>query len=212
MRLLDRQWKRRYWFLRHIEFLLVLVVYAGVFAWRTGLPTTFPDALVWLFRFLLGGIEVLLYFFLFLSLKYNFFRWWQTIHFLGVPSARARKEMRGLSAMREHKYETPWPQFCLIAAGLAALFYFTNLRIFIAFLLVVAEQQLVEPFRQVVPPAVLLLTTSGADTVQLHAKISSTIRRLRAVALLRMTQSYTDLASVFTRQDCFRTDSDKVLQ
>ena len=208
MRLLSKPWQRRYRLLKYGEFVAVVAIYTVIFVWCTGLPGTFSTAFKWLIRYVLVGLEVLIYYVMFLSLKYNFFRWWQTVRLLGFPSSGRRRAMRSLSLLREHKYGTSWPQFCIIGAILIGLLYFTHVRIFLALLLALTQQHFIEPLRRSLPPTVFLLTTTATGTPQLHAKISFVVRRLRAVALLKVKRSDEDLASVFTRLDCFRTESD----
>jgi len=207
MNLLDKAWQQRYWRVRHVEFLIVLALFICFFIWHTPLPDTIRERLLWIAKLLVGGVEIMVYLFVFLSLKYNFFRWWQTARLLGVSPLDHLRTMRRLSSKRMHKYGVPWPKFCVVAVVLAGLLFLTDARLLLAILIVVVEQQLVEPLRRILPPTVLFLTASASETVTLHAKISFTIRRLRAVALLKMAPSCTDLSRVFARADCFRTET-----
>ena len=210
MRLLDRSWQRRYCLGRIIEFAAVLSVFAAVYSWRNPPMPTAIGFLRWSASFVLGAAEWLLYWVLFLSIKFNILRWFQTGRLLGFPKPETRRIMRRVAELREHRYGWGWPLYLAIALLFLTLLGITGATLFLAMFLVLTWQQLVERFRRIVPPAVLLLTTSSQDTLTLHARICLTVRRLRAVALLKMEQSPAPLVTRFTRLDCFRTDSDEL--
>jgi hypothetical protein len=117
--------------------------------------------------------------------------------------------LRHFGTLREHRYGIPWSLYFLAAIPIAVLFYITEVGLFLALFLMLSEQQVVEYLRRIVPPAVLLLATTSIDNQRLHASIAFTIKRLRAVALLKFEYSPTDLVSIFSRADCFRTASEE---
>jgi hypothetical protein len=210
MRILDEKWQSRFRLVKYAEFAIVCILFSVVYVARNQAPLDFVSTIKWTLFFVLGMIEWLLYFFLFLSLKYNFFRWWKTLRIVGWPTLSTRMKLRNCDSLREHRHHIPGPSALLFAITMGVLFHFTGIGIFLALVLIVTQQYVTEYFRKIVPPAVILLTTTGVDNQRFHASICFTIQRLRAVALLKLKYSPTDLVSIFTRSDCFRTASDEL--
>jgi hypothetical protein len=208
VKFLDALWQRRYKIYKVGECLAVTAFVSLVYVWLSPWPGNATDRLRWAGNLLLANTEFLVYFGLFLSLKYNILRWSQTVRIVGFPSAEIRRAMRHLEALRKEKYPISFPALFLGLAILVPAFVFTGVRLFLAVATVLCANCAIEPLRRIVPPTILILTCSSPQGVALHAKVSWTIRRLRAVALLRMEDSPTHFLKTLVRRDCYRTDSD----
>lgn len=151
----------------------------------------------------------LLLFQLLLSTKFHVRKWHRTKSVLGLPKAKDRATMRRLSSLAPSQRSQFVDRTYLVWFSVCALlWYFTGSITLFVMVAISIQRVVVLSLNGMMPPAVLLLSTSSEESLRLQSVVNILADRLRVVTLFKGAHPNLIFGTNNTRGDSFRTELD----
>jgi hypothetical protein len=187
-----------------VAFIMCLVLFGFPVSIRTG-----PPVLAVLYCLSFVGAVFFIHYILG-SVWFHTRRWTFTLLLQGSVSRKVFNTLREAYVHRAYRTEASPASAILIACPIFAFYWWSKtpialvLGVFVVYNCIIARA-----LRMYLPPTVLFLTTSAADTIELHAHMTYHFHFFRIVQLLKGDKSSHEF-QFLTRRDCYRTMSEDV--
>lgn len=185
------------------------LLFAVLYIARTGLPSDFRSVFAWVFFLLMALLEGYLLWALAMGIHLNASRWFQSVRLLGWPSAEKRRKLRALYRRSLRGQKSGVTSRLMTALICLGLFLFLRWNVWLFASAVMLKGVIAEGWvRPLTPPVALLLSSSRAEALDLHAQMSFWTRGLRVVSLLRPDANPNFFVDAVLTFDCMRNADD----